>query len=385
MRRPWSFPEVRRATAQLAHAEGERPPTDKEWNTFLYLFGLRVRDSFVVHDLEVEAADAWEDIKERIRPIFLGEMADELGLAPLEGGFGARRPPVGVGEGRPVRSIDPPEHWKVRSKDFLKKCRWLQEGLWEAWGLARPLGLEETEPYIRARLAREVRQGEQALLTYPIGEAGRIVALRSAEIWMNAPEGLALLAQVAAELSWATGCAQWQAVGFLLCDLPYYRPWLSAEVVPSSFVNLQGIIAESKIGPQELPALGVKDSSVLIEVGSLFVPAEAVRNLYVEIRDRLLGQEPPDGRTVGAAALGASDARGLKDTAAVSRPRRPRGQRARTLQLLAWVDEGRAKGLSWPALFEGWAENEGAFAYANTVSMQRSYYQARKRRKALEY
>ena len=231
---------------------------------------------------------------------------------------------------------------------------------------------------------QEVSGGQRTPLTYPIGEAGRIKSIRSAEVWLNDQKGLALLTRLAGELSWVTGCWQWQAVGFLLCDLPFCKPWLSAEVVPRSSVNLETILAEAGIKPQELPTSGVNDSTLLIEVGSLFVPAEAVRDLYVEVRDQLLTQGLPEGGFVGIAGLGTSDAQAPEASSALAKPVRPRGQRKHTLELLAWVEEARAKGLSWEKLREGWNKREDAPAYLNLVSMRHSYYQARKRRTVLE-
>jgi hypothetical protein len=362
--------EVLKEARDLADGERLPPPQEREWVLLRYLYE-GVLESEV--DPQEKAEEAWFYIKNKIRPLLTGELFRDLWpdavALDMVRSLRQRQAPI------ELTGIKAPPHWEARSRQFLEECRELQLAIQRRLGMSRTLRLDEMEAFFSERAARMPPKGTRLNLWYPFTAGGRR-GLRRATVWSDGDPGLTLLAQIALEIRMAFGCEEWELVGFLLSDLEFQLPWIRLELVKPSTSPMAGILEEAGLSVSTLPRVSPRDFSLIIEVGSSLLPAETLRQAYMQARRDVLEKGAEPGGGAGLVSVRKSEVAGLDPR----RVQRVRGQNAATVRLIQWVEEGRKAGLTWQQVYDQWPAEDGLPSYMNRESMQQTYYRATKKR-----
>jgi hypothetical protein len=171
---------------------------------------------------------------------------------------------------------EPPEYWKQRSKQFLEGFRPSQERALAILNLGEPASVERLPALLKEIRDREPERGDSFQLHFPspamfdadsfgYGFRERIGGMstalkcrrgyhatdldeymrqlsggtpvshdeleRARQDWIAARiNRLAQIADLAADITQVSGCSEWEAVGFLLCDRYFDLPWIRATV-----------------------------------------------------------------------------------------------------------------------------------------------------------
>jgi hypothetical protein len=263
------------------------------------------------------------------------------------------------GEKTAWTSVDaePPAWWEAHSRRVFEDFRALQTAALAMLGRSEPLSVANVGSYLRRRQAREAQLGDRGLFVhYPTGRErpawsflevwlGYLMADYQAEFWVThfnhaeyearrlewleaRQQPLAKLVMMQDDIAQLTGCEQWQATQYLLCDVVPMLPWVRFKT----------------------PGRGRGGEVVEIVVGSPRVPPNAVAAAYAAFRHR-------DGMTLGQAMP--------------SRSEWP-------TRIEAFVMEYRAKlggrRFLWHDCFTAFAKRCPEQPYKNTASFKSKYY-----------
>lgn len=264
-----------------------------------------------------------------------------------------------------ITCVAPPPRWAARTRMIMKRYRPLQSAMLDACGRHGFVGRAELPVVLNDVLARDRAEGEIVTLelppkladSYVVGRLGvhmnpLILAVRySAEreaaqhpdgfppfdVWLAGQQHdlsrqltcIGKLSLVVEHIAKETGCAEWQALAYVLCGELPELPWVRARRVTR-------------------PATG---EAWLIEVAAPNVPAGDVLGTYLEA------------------------------SASSTEPRRSPAEApsAAQVHLYEFVVPLRARGVPWSEIREAWNSLPGVKTYARTRTMEVAYLRARKR------